>query len=167
MEPGALPRSQGPNSPSCLPAGSSNRRRRHRGVSIEQDDFSPNHLHPHAQVQAEVVTPDDPTGGERAVGVTEVIEREEDVNASAQLDDSAQASQVAPLLGQQERRVRGTVTGERGNLAERVDPTVPGPHPTPAPDASGWSEIDQLGAWQCALNPFNSLDSVPGPCQAK
>ena len=85
-EPGALPRSQGPNSPSCLPAGSSNRRRRHRGVSIEQDDFSPNHLHPHAQVQAEVVTPDDPTGGERAVGVTEVIEREEDVNASVQLD---------------------------------------------------------------------------------
>ena len=166
-EPGALPHSQGPNSPSRPPAGSSNCRRRHRGVSIEQDDFSPNHLHPHAQVQTEDVTPDDPTRGERAVEVTEVIVREEVVNASVQLDNTVQASQVAPLLGQLERRVRGTVTGERGDLAERVNPTVPGPHPTPTPDASGWSEIDQLGAWQCALNPFNSLDSVPGPCQAK
>ena len=57
--------------------------------------------------------------------------------------------------------------GDRGDLAERVNPAVPGPRQTPAPDTSGWSEIDRLGAWQCALNPFSTLESIPGPVQAK
>ena len=37
----------------------------------------------------------------------------------------------APILGPQERRVRGVAAGERGGLADRLDPEVPGPQPGP------------------------------------
>ena len=66
------------------------------------------------------------------------------------------------------RRVRALEPGERGDLAERLDPDVPGPCIDPPPlEGNGFNEIDKLGAWQCALNPFTSMASVPGHLQAK
>ena len=105
----------------------------------------------------------------------EIVELEELVQGGVD-DEVAGGEEVeggeeeaeAPILGPQERRVRGVAAGERGELADRLDPEVPGPQPGPLlRDASGWSDIDQLGAWQCALNPFTTMESVPGPLKSK
>ena len=67
------------------------------------------------------------------------IEDEDVVEADGAEDQIAEA----PILGPQERRVRGVAPGERGELADRLDPEVPGPILGPLPkDASGWSNID-------------------------
>ena len=29
------------------------------------------------------------------------------------------------------------------------------------PTADGWSDVDAFGAWECALSPFQTLESVP------
>ena len=64
--------------------------------------------------------------------------------------------------------VRGVAVGERGELAARLDPDVPGPLIGPLLlDGSGWMDIDHLGAWDCALNPFTTMSSVPGPVESK
>ena len=75
---------------------------------------------------------------------------------------------AGPILVPQGRRVRGVPAGERGELADRLDPEVPGPLIGPLPLAgTGWEDIDRLGAWECALNPFLSMSTVPGPVQTK
>ena len=90
-----------------------------------------------------------------------VVEEEHPVVHHAQPED-------APILGPQERRMRGVAPGERVELAERLNPEVPGPAARPAqPDATGWSDIDLLGAWDCLLHPFSTLSSVPKPLEAK
>ena len=59
------------------------------------------------------------------------------------------------------RRVRGA-EAEQGDVASRLDPEVPGPTDgDPLLDADGWREIDRLGAWECALNTFSSMEEVP------
>ena len=64
--------------------------------------------------------------------------------------------------------MRGVDVGERGDLADRLDPDVPGPLIGPLLlDGSGWGDIDHLGAWDCALNPFTTMSSVPGPVESK
>ena len=45
--------------------------------------------------------------------------------------------------------------GEQGNLADWLDPVVPGPVVGLAgDDADGWCRIDMVGAWDCALCQF-------------
>ena len=56
------------------------------------------------------------------------------------------------------------VGGEQRELADRLDPEVPGPvNGRPLLDGDGWREIDRLGAWECALNSFSSMEEVPFP----
>ena len=58
--------------------------------------------------------------------------------------------------------------GEQGNLGDWVNPVVPGPVPGPPPeDADGWSRIDLVGAWDCALCQFRTLEEVPPPYRQK
>ena len=66
-----------------------------------------------------------------------------------------------PLLHRGERIVRGG-DGEQVELADRLAPEVPGPLEGPVVlDGDGWRTIDLLGAWDCALNIFSSLEDVP------
>ena len=65
------------------------------------------------------------------------------------------------LLIRGDRAVRGVI-GEQGDLAGRLHPDVPAPLIGPLnQDGDGWRDIDRLGAWECALNPFSSLEEVP------
>ena len=58
--------------------------------------------------------------------------------------------------------------GEQISLADWIDPLVPGPDPDPhTEDADGWSRIDSLGAWDCALCQFRTLEEVPPPYRVK
>ena len=66
-----------------------------------------------------------------------------------------------PLLNRGARIVRG-VEEEQGQLADRLNPVVPGPLGGPVLlDGDGWRMIDQLGAWDCALNIFSSMEEIP------
>ena len=58
--------------------------------------------------------------------------------------------------------------GEQCNLDDWLDPVVPGPgqHP-PVPDIDGWSSIDSIGAWDCGLCQFRTLEDVPPPYRVK
>ena len=47
------------------------------------------------------------------------------------------------------------------DIQDRVNPLVPGPQPLVRQDEDGWDEIDQLGAWDCALSPFQAISEVP------
>ena len=78
----------------------------------------------------------------------EILELEELVEDGAAGREEAERGEDgeigvdAPILGPQERRVRGVAAGERGELADRLDPEVPGPQPGPLlRDASGWADI--------------------------
>ena len=65
------------------------------------------------------------------------------------------------LLIRGDRAVRGVI-GEQGDLAGRLHPDVPAPLIGPLnQDGDGWRDIDRLGAWECALNVFSSLEEVP------
>ena len=56
------------------------------------------------------------------------------------------------------RRLRGA-EAEQGDVASRLDPEIPGPrNGAPLVDADGWREIDRLGAWECAMNMFASME---------
>ena len=68
-----------------------------------------------------------------------MVELEELVQGGIEEEDIVEADGAeAPILGPQERRVRGVAPGERGELADRLDPEVPGPILGPLPqDASG------------------------------
>ena len=51
---------------------------------------------------------------------------------------------------------------KQGDVASRLDPEIPGPrNGAPLVDADGWREIDRLGAWECAMNMFSSMEEVP------
>ena len=83
----------------------------------------------------------------------EIVELEELVRGGVddavaggeEVDEGGEDVAEAPILGPQERRVRGVAPGERGELADRLDPEVPGPIQGPLlQDASGWSDIDMF-----------------------
>ena len=58
--------------------------------------------------------------------------------------------------------------GEQVSLADWLDPVVPGPVPgLPPEDADGWSRIDLVGAWDCGLCQFRTLEEVPPPYRLK
>ena len=90
-----------------------------------------------------------------------------DLPPDPHLNEQGAGEDLGEQVAQEERRVRGVVGDERGELAPRVDPVIPGPMPLLHQDASGWSDIDQIGALQCALNPFKPMESVPEPVQSK
>ena len=52
---------------------------------------------------------------------------------------------------------------EFGNLADRLDAQVPGPRPLQPDDGvmGGWESIDRLGAWECYLSIFTTMEEVP------
>ena len=52
------------------------------------------------------------------------------------------------------------MTGEREDLEPWIDPFVPVAGPVHM-DASGWGQIDGLGAWDCALTGFHAMEEVP------
>ena len=67
---------------------------------------------------------------------------------------------VVPILVPQGRRVRG-VEGEMGELADRLNPQVPGPFIGPLPLAgTSWGDIDRLGTCERVLNPFVSMSTA-------
>ena len=47
------------------------------------------------------------------------------------------------------------------DLSGRVNPVIPGPLDQIRQDEEGWGEIDRLGAWDCALSPFQAIEEVP------
>ena len=55
--------------------------------------------------------------------------------------------------------MREVSEGERGELADWLDPKVPGPFIRPLPLAGT--------SWECALNPFLTMNTVPGPVQVR
>ena len=58
--------------------------------------------------------------------------------------------------------------GEQVDLAEWLEPLVPGPLPPPlVDDADGWSKVDTFGVWECALCEFQTLEEVPSPYMEK
>ena len=66
------------------------------------------------------------------------------------------------------RLVRGVEPGEKGSILNRLDPEVPAASPGPVPlDDNGWNQIDRVGAWDCVLNPFHSMEDVPRPHREK
>ena len=91
------------------------------------------------------------------------VEGGEEVEEAAVVEQEggADGAREEALLNREARRVRG-VGGEQRELADRMDPEVPGPLiGPPLLDGDGWREIDRLGAWECALNSFSSLEEVP------
>ena len=55
-----------------------------------------------------------------------------------------------------------TRIGEQCDLAEWLDPDVPGPVDGPiVEDTDGWCMVDKLGAWECGLCEFHTLEEVP------
>ena len=69
-----------------------------------------------------------------------------------------QGGAVLQVVG---RRVRGA-EDEQGDVASRLEPTIPGPcEGEPLVDADGWREIDRLSAWECEMNIFTSMEEVP------
>ena len=76
------------------------------------------------------------------------------------LGQGAQGQGVA-VLNAVGRRVRGAEE-EQGDVASRLRPAIPGPcEGEPIVDLDGWREIDRLGAWECEMNIFTSMEEVP------
>ena len=85
-------------------------------------------------------------------------------------DDQLAAQQLAQLeeAGQTQPDQPAVGRGEQGDLADWLDPVVPGPTPGPVmEDADGWSKVDTLGAWECGLCEFRTLEEVPPPYRTK
>ena len=60
-----------------------------------------------------------------------------------------------------DREVAGVV-GDRVELAEYLDPIVPGAHIGPLQeDVDGWSFIDRWGVWECTLCEFPTMQDIP------
>ena len=54
------------------------------------------------------------------------------------------------------------VFGEKVDLAEWIDPAVPGPHKGPVEDDSeGWNLVDLWDVWDCALCEFPIMQDIP------
>ena len=53
--------------------------------------------------------------------------------------------------------------GDFISLVERIHPAIPPPNPAAGrvPDSDGWSLINRIGAWNCTLCPFATLQQVP------
>ena len=54
-----------------------------------------------------------------------------------------------------------SVGEEYVDIQDRFNPEVPGPQPLVRQDEDGWDEIDQIGAWECALSKFQAIAEVP------
>ena len=100
-------------------------------------------------------------------GLGEEAADEEEEEAVEAVDEElgqeggAEGAGEEALLNREARRVRG-VEDEQRELADRLDPEVPDPLiGPPLLDGDGWREIDRLGAWECALNTFSSMEEVP------
>ena len=89
-------------------------------------------------------------------------EQEEEEEEQEGIDDQGQDDREEQrLLRVGTRRIRG-VEEEQVELADRLDPEVPGSLPGPPQvDGDGWTEIDRLGAWDCALNILYSMEDIP------
>ena len=105
------------------------------------------------------------------VGAEEIMELEELRHGGGEEEGAGGegAEEIGPeaavrgeaLLQPVGRRLRGA-EAEQGDVASRLDPEIPGPrNGAPLVDADGWREIDRLGAWECAMNMFSSMEEVP------
>ena len=93
---------------------------------------------------------------EEIVEIAEALEQE-----VGDADGGDGEAREGPLLNRGARIVRG-VDEVQGEVADRLDPEVPGPLAGPVLlDGDGWRNIDQLGAWDCAMNVFSSMEEVP------
>ena len=89
----------------------------------------------------------------RANGEVEDDEEESiaDINQAGEVEEEAVAVDIervmAPILDHQGRRLRGVSAGDRVELADRLDPEVPGPLIGPLPlDGSDWGRHRQAGS---------------------
>ena len=79
----------------------------------------------------------------------------------AEVNRGGQVEEDEVLLNLGDRRVRG-IEAEQVEIGNRLNPIVPGPaEGPPLLDVDGWHEIDRLGAWDCAMNTFSSMEEVP------
>ena len=106
----------------------------------------------------EVEVEEDEFGNEEEVGNIEG-DGPDDLDPPVQ-EAQRQGGAVLQVVG---RRVRGA-EDEQGDVASRLEPTIPGPcEGEPLVDADGWREIDRLSAWECEMNIFTSMEEVPSP----
>ena len=88
--------------------------------------------------------------------------------ASAQPNAERQEEEEAGGGGVGEHAEQVDLGDEFGDLSGRKSPEVPGPRVTQFEDETpdGWHQIDQLGAFDCFLSRFSSVEDVPHDCQA-
>ena len=65
--------------------------------------------------------------------------------------------------GEEEEEEEDEEMAAMGDVAARLNPVVPGPRVQDQEEVrgDGWTDIDRLGAWDCQLSIFNSMEDVP------
>ena len=90
---------------------------------------------------------------------------EENVNPQIQLD---QADMDLAHQAEQPQHEQNVVNGAQLDLTAWIDPVIPEAVVGPPPeDTDGWTRIDSLGAWECGLCPFRTLEEVPPAYRTK
>ena len=87
------------------------------------------------------------------------------VEVEAELEQAGADQDIPPAgAGQVGEAARQLLEGNRIDLRPFTNAVVPGPVPGPPPeDAEGWSQIDMLGAWECAVSFIVPMEEVLGP----
>ena len=83
-------------------------------------------------------------------------------HAATVIEDRSQDEEVTVDLVEVHCGEEVSVRGDQGNVLDRIDPEVPSARRVEGEeDVTGWSEIDRLGVWDCALSECVSMEEVP------
>ena len=98
-------------------------------------------------------------------GGEEIEDEEEHVEGGAAEQGVPDALPPAPAAedGEEEEEEEDEEMAAMGDVAARLNPVVPGPRVQVQEEVrgDGWADIDRLGAWDCQLSIFNSMEDVP------
>ena len=98
-------------------------------------------------------------------GGEEIEDEEEHVEGGAAEQGVPDALPPAPAAedGEEEEEEEDEEMAAMGDVAARLNPVVPGPRVQDQEEVrgDGWADIDRLGAWDCQLSIFNSMEDVP------
>ena len=72
-----------------------------------------------------------------------------------------------PIPPPQSQESQVSSTPDQFELADWLDPEVPGPVAQTDPNTSELSVLDTLGAWDCALSRFSTIKDIPRPYRSK